>query len=825
MREEEVRQCERQLQSAVPLLGTALQRKACRRLAEDAGPETVPVLCAAMNHPDATVRDTASRAVRSLKNPDSVDVLCALWWKTRDPALEAIVAGGMVARRPLEVRLASALRAGLGGWVVEGEQAVRILAGFLDSPDEAWTHQARTMLLSLTSPVAVDALCGVWAETRDPRLGECIARSNYTARKPLPVRILSALMAKVPDACVTDEAGVAALLEILRGDDPEMAARAREAVAALRQPAAVDALCAVWAETRDPELGAVLRAKRMTARAPRELRALTAVWGGQTDGLANTADDVRALAGLLEDRDPEVRAGAEKALGRPARQEAADTLCALWAEAEDPRLGGIIAAARIVASAPPLIRVRSAFQAGREREILNEPEAAGVLITIAEGTDAEEARRAAGCLRLIQAQEAVNLLCQRWADTRHPVLGELMEQGNFVADAPPELHALSALKTGVATRLAEMPGGVGLLAGALSDPDPAVARRADTLLSSLERPENRGALCALAVEDPSGAASALCLREGYRPADPEDCCLYLFVTRQFDAYFAEDYEFQNLRQAYDRAPEPVRDLVRALVNSGDLRCMGFFGARKRLPDCTDQEIHIALDSAVRHGDWPRVFQAMLELPLDFTLPLMADLAESGWRPADPDRAALLDRITRDTGVDAAAAAQSGPLAAWLADGAGPELAAVPAGELLLRLRAADPPEAVRIAAALAAQEAGGAADAVAAHPHWLVRLAGYLLGLTPLDPGTPPPHEPVLFSRLLLGSRPLMEFWPAHATPADLDALRRAPAETRLGAAGRVRRILEALLTFRITAGSFDPVLIKDGEFAPPRSARGETAP
>ncbi|NLV40037.1 MAG: hypothetical protein GXY15_02265 [Candidatus Hydrogenedentes bacterium] len=824
MREEEVRQCERQLQSTVPVLGTALQRKACRRLAEDAGPETVPVLCAAMNHPDATVRDTARRAIHSLKNPDSVDALCALWWKTRDPALEEVVAGGQVARRPLEVRLASALRAGLGGWVVEGEQAVRILAGFLDSPDAAWARQARTMFMSLTSPVAVDALCGVWAETRDPRLGEYIARSNYIARKPLPVRVLSALLAKAPDACVTDEAGVAALLDILRGDDPEMAARAREAVAALRQPAAVDALCAVWAETRDPELGAVLRARSMTARAPLELRVLTAVWAGRTDGLAATPEDARVLACLLDDPDPDVRAGAEKALGRPARQEAADALCALWARTEDPRLGGIIAGARIVASAPPLLRVRSAFQAGREREILDEPEAAGILITIAGGADAEEARRAAGCLRLLQAQEAVNLLCRRWAETRHPVLGELMEQGNFVADAPPELHFLSALKTGVSTRLAEMPGGVELLAGALSDPDPVVARRADTLLSSLERPENRDALCALAVEDPSGAAAALCLREGYRPADPEDCCLYLFVTRQFDAYFAEDYEFQNLRQAYDRAAEPVRALVRALVNSGDLRCMGFFGARKRLPDCTDQEIRIALDSAVRHGDWPRIFQALLELPLDFTLPLMGGLAESGWRPADPDRAALFDRITRDTG-GAGADASGGPLAAWLADGAGPELAAVPAEELLRRLHEADPPEAVRLAAALAARGAEGAADAVAAHPHWLVRLAGYVAGLTPLDPGAPPPHEPVLFSRMLLGARHLMEFWPAHATPADLDILRRAPAEARLGAAGRVRRILEALLTFRITAGSFDLVLIKDGEFAPPRGAKGETAP
>jgi hypothetical protein len=252
--------------------------------------------------------------------------------------------------------------------------------------------------------------------------------------------------------------------------------------------------------------------------------------------------------------------------------------------------------------------------------------------------------------------------------------------------------------------------------------------------------------------------------------------------------------------------------------------MGFFGARKCLPDCTDQEIRIALESAVRHGDWPRVFQAILELPLNFTLPLMGDLAASGWRPAEPDRAALLDRITRDPGATGAADTAS-PLAAWLAEGAGPELAGVPGEELLRRLRDADPPGAVRIAAALAARGVEGAADAVAAHPHWPVRLAGYMLGLTPLDPAAPPPHEPVLFSRLLLGSRHLMEFWPAHATPADLDTLRRAPAETRLGAAGRVRRILEALLAFRITAGSFDPVLIEDGEFAPPRGAEGGTAP
>ena len=73
------------------------------------------------------------------------------------------------------------------------------------------------------------------------------------------------------------------LVQALEAQDEAIAARAAEALANLTSPAAVDALCAIWAQDRDAGLGQMLSKQRYVAKAPARLRALSGLQAGAVD--------------------------------------------------------------------------------------------------------------------------------------------------------------------------------------------------------------------------------------------------------------------------------------------------------------------------------------------------------------------------------------------------------------------------------------------------------------------------------------------------------------------------------------------------------------
>lgn len=343
--------------------------------------------------------------------------------------------------------------------------------------------------------------------------------------------------------------------------------------------------------------------------------------------------------------------------------------------------------------------------------------------------------------------------------------------------------------------------------------------------AALRSTTDRGAvdaLCRLAIEEPEGAAATICREAGKRPGDPEEASLLLFVTKQLDAYFKEDFEFQNLRAAYDRANERVRGYVMDVVRSGDRRCLGFFGRRKPLSECSEAEINTAIDSVLKHGDWPRLFRAVLELPPKYGFSLLEHLRKSKWEPENEEQKNLCRALLRESSGEALPPAKpqdatSSVFERWLEQGRTGELAQLGEAELLDRLKNATPPQAVPVVAALAskATPGGEATKVVQGSPHWLVRLAGYATGMCqPTDLAQDGVQDDNRWVRELVHSAAVLELWPARATPADLDALNAAPREAFAGKLGAVRRVLRLLLAYRVTAPEMTEVVFEAGEFA-----------
>jgi HEAT repeat protein len=446
-------------------------------------------------------------------------------------------------------------------------------------------------------------------------------------------------------------------------------------------------------------------------------------------------------------------------------------------------------------------------------------EAVPLLLEALDHLDIKVRATAAWALRNLKDQNAIDRLCELWEKGRDARLRAIVRECRYLAREPLKARVLSSLVVGEPACDAEA---VPLLAEALKDYDGELRVAAERALRGLTERDAVDALCRLAVRDPGGVPARICIEERKRPSDPEDACLLLFVTRQLDEYFQEDFEFQGLRQAYDRADAAVKVLVMDVVRGGDRRCLGFFGRRKPLTECGESEIKVAIESALRHRDWPRLFRAFLELPMKYGFPLIQEFRKSRWEPEQADLKALYQAILAEAGAEALPPqppppAEASPLfERWLAEGRTGEYWQWGETALVERLGSATPPEGVKIVAALAGKTTAGsaAAQAVENSSHWLVRLAGYAVGLCGKDLTRDEVKDSNYWVNELVRSVAVLDFWPVKATPPDLEKLNAAPREAFIGKYGAVRRVLRLLMAHRVTAPVMTEVVFEAGEFA-----------
>ena len=463
----------------------------------------------------------------------------------------------------------------------------------------------------------------------------------------------------------------------------------------------------------------------------------------------------------------------------------------------------------------PWLRRQAAQRLAADRSAEAVPLLAGAL----KDTDAQVRTTADAALHSLKNQQAVDRLCALWVEKRDAALAAVVREQGYVAAQPVKVRVLSSLLTGQPATDAEA---VPVLVEALKDSDAQVRGTANSALRELRERDSVDVLCTLAVREPAGPAAKICIEARKRPSDPEQACLLSFVTRQLDEYFQEDFEFQGLRQAYDRADEAVKAFVMDVVRGGDRRCLGFFGRRKPLSECSEGEIQLAIDAALRHRDWPRLFRAFQELPMKYGFPLIAEFRKSGWEPEQADLKALYRGVLTESKGDTMPAVPAPPketspvFEKWLADGRTGEYSRLGEAELVQRLGQATPPEGVKIAAALVGKAAAGsaAARAVESSPHWLVRLAGHAVGLCSGDLGRDGVKDDNYWVSELVRSVAVLDFWPVRAAPSDLDRLNAAPREAFTGNYGAVRRVLRLLLAHRVTTPEMTEVVFDAGEFA-----------
>jgi WD40 repeat protein/HEAT repeat protein len=226
----------------------------------------------------------------------------------------------------------------------ETPRAMEILAETLGMhPDPNVQKIAQQAIERVTRPSAIDAICQVWARTRQAWLGKWIQQRGWVASTPSEIRVLSALQANHLD--VLEEAGadlVSWLVQACNDGDPQIAQRAFECLHHLHRPAAINAFCSLWVEQRSPQLEKILLEAGYIAHRPVEVRLLSALKQGQLEIARRIrTPTLPALLRAAEDRDPLIASRSRQALSELKRSEVRSALCQIFIEQGLPLAGEI----------------------------------------------------------------------------------------------------------------------------------------------------------------------------------------------------------------------------------------------------------------------------------------------------------------------------------------------------------------------------------------------------------------------------------------------------------------------------------------------------
>lgn len=255
--------------------------------------------------------------------------------------------------------------------------------------------------------------------------------------------------------------------------------------------------------------------------------------------------------------------------------------------------------------------------------------------TVMRGRDRDIQFQALRRLGQLCTLDAVDALCEVWADNRHPALGSLLRQKNWAASAAAQTvtRVLTLLNAG---RLSEIDTGNADLAGALlvaaDDRDPVLAARARIAFGHLRSAAMRNEVWRLALWGGHARGEEALLRAGVAPCTGELQALRFYLHGSLTQYQKLDPQGTILRSWHQRSPEPLR------------RRLAEAGRKHRHPVWADylltlnpEEVRLEeweglAEVLAFHERWTDLFAAALRGPARWSASVLNSLQEVGWQP-------------------------------------------------------------------------------------------------------------------------------------------------------------------------------------------------
>ncbi len=414
----------------------------------------------------------------------------------------------------------------------------------------------------------IDAFCKVWADKRERDLTNLLIKKGWAASRPIDMRVITAL--KTKQLQVVTKGGkeiVEPLLKAFQDRDSEIANRASECAISLTNPEAIDYICQKWVRNRDKLFKQLVCKGKYIARNPIELRVLTALKIDNLEVLNDYGKEIiEPLLNAIQDRDSEIANRARECAISLTNPHAIDYICQKWAETRDKLLEQLVCKGKYIAQKPIELRVLTALKVTK-LEVVQDggKEIVDPLLKASKDKDAEIANRANECAISLTNTEAIDYICQKWAETRDEFLEQLICQENYIVQNPIELRVLTALKVAKLEDIRDLGKEiVEPLLKALKDKDSEIANRANECLLSLSNSDAVDYICSLAIEQNHQVAHQIALTAQYLPKDPIQKSLFYFLTEQWQKYESLDFDQNLLQKAHELAHEQLRKRIAGL---------------------------------------------------------------------------------------------------------------------------------------------------------------------------------------------------------------------------------------------------------------------
>ncbi len=361
---------------------------------------------------------------------------------------------------------------------------------------------------------------------------------------------------------------------------------------------------------------------------------------GDTDAV-----ELLVEATIDESVDTDVQAIARKALSRLRQDVSIDTFCSLWESQRNPILERLLLGARYVVKQPMQLRALTALKVGKLEEIRSDgPEVIEALLNARGDGDQQIARRAEEALHQLTNPATVDVLCALWERDRDPELERILTQSHYVAESPPELRILTALKVGKTEEIAfDCPETIGHLISAYDDEDPEIAEGADRQLSRLSNSEAAGTFYSYIMTYDHPELLHIVLDGKYEPDNESRRALFYFITRQWEKYEILDFQEHRplLRQGYQEASdEEKKRFLEVVRESGrtDILNEAMVGGRTRLrlAEIGDSEWEAITEGLIREKRWDDMWRLVFVAPVRYGARMVSIMRSSGWEAKEAD---------------------------------------------------------------------------------------------------------------------------------------------------------------------------------------------
>jgi WD40 repeat protein len=416
----------------------------------------------------------------------------------------------------------------------------------------------------------------------------------------------------------------------------------------------IDAVWGVWAETRHPGLEKIAISYNRVASQPASIRLLSALKLGQANLVTHGSPElIPALIRAWDDVDPFIAGQALEAMHNLHNQSSIDALCSTWLDNRYPFLGEVVEKAGYVAQKPPAVRVLSALKVNQLNVVKQSTsDMVAPLVTASQYIDPQIAERANLCLLQLQNQAAIDELCRMWSDSRSPILERILVQASYKARSPAKVRLLVALKTGhLSTAEKVDPRGLPHLLDATHDADETIQKNAIITLANLKDEETREAICLRFIENKEDMqAREIALANRYTPRAPEMRALFYFLTGQWQNYDDLDFDQSIMRAIYEASPLEMRQRISTGVQTAGrtdyLTILAGVDYRSRADEVNPNEADLMIRILAENGEHERLWSLVTEFALPFALKIMHILVEKSWRPENEIDRGVFDELAQ-----------------------------------------------------------------------------------------------------------------------------------------------------------------------------------